>query len=128
MRRYTESTDTTTQSLKMRNAAIDSIYGPAAHSLVDHLDFLTTRQTGISPTAWNVVVDDSGVSVIVPLASTVEAKEKFETLNHTLNFRKAVQRSIEAMSSVGCTAEDCPALWEAATKLANSQASKPDSA
>ena len=112
----------------MRNAAIDSMYGPATHSLVDHLDFLITRQAGISPTAWNVVVHDSGVNVIVPVAATIEAMEKFEQLNHTLNFRKAVQRSLEALSSVGCTAEDCPALWEAATKLANSQASEPDSA
>lgn len=103
----------------MKNEQIDSIYGAAAHTLIDHLDFLVTRQAGFAPAGWDIQEHES-VMMVVPVAGSVEAKEKFETQNHVLNFRKAVQRSIEAMSHMGCSADDCPALWDAATKLAHS--------
>lgn len=101
----------------MKNEAISLIYGQAADSLVDHLDFLVTRETGHVAAGWDIVSTDGGVQMIVPVASSTDAKALFEKLNNKLNFRKAVQRTTEAFSHCGITEEQCPALWAAATAL-----------
>jgi hypothetical protein len=101
----------------MQNAAIESIYGAAAATLIDHLDFLVQRESSFAPAGWDLVERCEGeqaIQMVVPVPGTLEAKSAFEQLNHYLNFRKAIQRSTEAMSHQGCTGDDCPELWKAA--------------
>lgn len=70
------------------------------------------RETGFSPEAWGVEevdINDSVVHIIVTMASTESMKAALATTNNKLSFRKAVQRTTDALSLQGLTGEDLPA-------------------
>ena len=101
----------------MINSQISDIYSGATSSLITNLEFLVQRETGLSPAAWGVeevMINDSVVHMIVPVATTEPMKAALAATSNELNFRKAVQRATEALSQQGLTGEDFPALWEVA--------------
>lgn len=106
----------------MQNTAIQQVYGAAAATLIDQFEFLIERQTGLTPSSWDLmplVVGDQTVQTLIPVPSTVPEKEAFRALNTELAFRKAVQRTTEAMSHVGMSGEDLPELWRVAKAFVN---------
>ena len=101
----------------MIDSQICQIYSSAARALITNLEFLVQRESGFTPAAWSVVqveINDSVVHMIVPVATTEKMKAALAATNNELNFRKAVQRSTEALIQQGLGKEDLPELWAVA--------------
>lgn len=90
-----------------------TIYGAAEQTLTDLMEFQVSRLCGFTPSAWEVLIYEDELAVLLPLASCVEEKEAIQKADLLHGFERAVGNALGALQASGMEADQLEGLQRA---------------
>jgi hypothetical protein len=86
------------RTITTNSTHFDSVYGKAAASVRNQLSFSYGISAGEEPSAWESRLYDNGLVVLAPVAGTSELQKRYDQVDLSETFCKAVGRAAEALA------------------------------